>query len=153
MLAPLITVLPEVLLGLESVGLIIAGKTSASENHTLLHIHGALLCFQTLKITVSIKTAPISSLMISKASNNKVKVLGAQLCPTLCDLMDYNQPGSSVHGILWARILEWVAIPFSRGIFQTQGLNPALWADSLPLSYQGIRRSERTNTMLCGGQS
>ena len=34
---------------------------------------------------------------------------------TLCDPMDYSSPGSSVHGILWARILEWVAIPFSRG--------------------------------------
>ena len=38
-----------------------------------------------------------------------------QLCPTLCDSMDYSPPGSSVHGILQARILEWVAIPFSRG--------------------------------------
>ena len=34
---------------------------------------------------------------------------------TLCDSMDCSPPGSSVHGILWARILEWVAIPFSRG--------------------------------------
>ena len=37
----------------------------------------------------------------------KVKI--AQLCPTLCDPMDY-----TVHGILQARILEWVAVPFSR---------------------------------------
>ena len=36
-------------------------------------------------------------------------------CPTLCDTMDCSPPGSSVHGILQARILEWVAIPFSRG--------------------------------------
>ena len=35
-------------------------------------------------------------------------------------------PGSSVHGILQARILEWVAIPFSREIFQTQELNLGL---------------------------
>ena len=35
-------------------------------------------------------------------------------------------PGSSVHGILQARILEWVAVPFSRGIFSTQGLNLSL---------------------------
>ena len=41
-------------------------------------------------------------------------VLIAQLCPTLCDPMDCNPPGSSIHGILQARILEWVAIPFSR---------------------------------------
>ena len=37
------------------------------------------------------------------------------LCPTLCDLMDYRLPSSSVHGILQARILEWVAISSSRG--------------------------------------
>ena len=37
----------------------------------------------------------------------------AQLCPTLCDPMDY-----TVHGILQARILEWVAFPFSRGSSQ-----------------------------------
>ena len=38
-----------------------------------------------------------------------------QSCPTLCDPMDCSPPGSSIHGILQARILEWVAIPFSRG--------------------------------------
>ena len=44
----------------------------------------------------------------------KVKVLVAELCLTLCNPMDCSPPGSSVHGILQARILEWVAIPFSR---------------------------------------
>ena len=38
----------------------------------------------------------------------------AQSCPTLCDPMDCSPPGSCVHGILQARILEWVAISFSR---------------------------------------
>ena len=38
-----------------------------------------------------------------------------QSCPTLCDPMDCSLPGSSVHRILQARILEWVAISFSRG--------------------------------------
>ena len=42
-------------------------------------------------------------------------VLVTQLCPTLCDPMDGSPPGSSVHGILQARILEWATIPFSRG--------------------------------------
>ena len=37
----------------------------------------------------------------------------AQLCPTLCDLVDCSPPGSSVHGILQARVLEWGAIAFS----------------------------------------
>jgi len=55
--------------------------------------------------------------------------------------MNYNLPGSPVHGILQARILEWAAISFSRG--STQGSNPRLlhllhWkADSLPLSHLG----------------
>ena len=40
---------------------------------------------------------------------NEVKVKVAQSCPTLCDPMVYTVPG-----ILWARILEWVAFPFSR---------------------------------------
>ena len=38
-----------------------------------------------------------------------------QSCPTLCDPMDYSPPGFSVHGIFQARVLEWVAISFSRG--------------------------------------
>ena len=45
-------------------------------------------------------------------------VLVAQSGPTLCDPVDYSPPGSSVHEILQARMLEWVAIPFSRGSSQ-----------------------------------
>ena len=40
----------------------------------------------------------------------------AESCPTLCDPMHYSSPGSSVHGICQARILEWVAISFSRDL-------------------------------------
>ena len=57
-----------------------------------------------------------------------------QLCPTLCDPMNF-----TVHGILQAGILEWVAFPFSRGSSQprdrTQSLS--LWEDSLPAEPQG----------------
>ena len=42
-------------------------------------------------------------------------MLVAQLCLTLCDPVDCSWPSSSVHGNLQARILKWVAIPFSRG--------------------------------------
>ena len=42
-------------------------------------------------------------------------VMYAQLCPTLCDPTDCNLPGSSVHEIFQVKILEWVAISFSRG--------------------------------------
>ena len=53
-------------------------------------------------------------------------VLFALSCLTVCNPMDYSPPGSSVHGILQARILEWVAIPLLQGIFPTQGSNLAL---------------------------
>ena len=49
--------------------------------------------------------------------------------------MDYSPPGSSVHGILQARILEWVAISFSRGIFLTHVLNPPFYSPSLAAGF------------------
>ena len=72
-------------------------------------------------------------LFIQSLSSNQGKVLVVQLCLTLCDPMD---PGSS---ILQARILEWVAIPFSRG-FPDPGIKPrssTLQADSLLFEPQG----------------
>ena len=53
---------------------------------------------------------------LSHQRSPKVKV--TQSCPTLYDPMDYGLPGSSVHGILQARILEWAAVPFSKGCSQ-----------------------------------
>ena len=51
-----------------------------------------------------------------KALGNKtMEVLFAQVCPTLCNHLDGSLLGSSVHGILQARVLEWIAISFSRG--------------------------------------
>ena len=52
-----------------------------------------------------------------------VEVLVTQSCPTLCDPVDCRPAGSSVHRIFQARILEWVAIPFSWVFFPTQGTN------------------------------
>ena len=59
----------------------------------------------------------------------------AQSCLTLCDPVDYNPPGSSVHVILQARIVTWVAMPSSRGssrprissTVQVGSLPPSLW--------------------------
>ena len=53
-------------------------------------------------------------LLTSVACKDILVVLVIQLCLTLHNPMDYSPPGSSVHGILQARILQWVAIPFSR---------------------------------------
>ena len=67
-------------------------------------------------------------------STHSVKVKVAQLCPTLCNLMDY-----TVHGILQARIQEWVAFPFSRGSSQPKDRTQVSWlqVDSLPAEPQG----------------
>ena len=50
----------------------------------------------------------------------------AQSCPALCDSKDCSSPGSSVHGILQARILKWGCHSLLQGIFLTQRLNPGL---------------------------
>ena len=66
------------------------------------------------------------------------KVLVLQSFSTLCDPVDCSPPGSSIHGILQARILEWAAISY----FLTQGLNPSLLhqqANSLPLSHPNTK--------------
>ena len=63
-----------------------------------------------------------------------------QSCLTLCKPMDYSLSGSSVHGILQARILEWVAIPLLQGNLPDPGIKPgfpALQADSLPSESPG----------------
>ena len=68
-------------------------------------------------------TTPVShalwadSLLLVRGDPNLLYIhaKSLQLCGTLCDPMDCSPPGSSVHRILQARILEWVALPFSRG--------------------------------------
>ena len=82
-----------------------------------LHIHH--LAGQSKYLTFLFLTLKISKHKCLYLLPVKVKV--TQSCPTLCDAMDY-----SVHGILQAKILEWVAFPFSRGFFQTQGSNLGL---------------------------
>ena len=77
--------------------------------------------------------------------------LVTQLCPTLWDPMDCSPSGFSVHGIFQARILEWVAIPSSRGSSQPRDqpktpASPALQADSLLLSQQGSPGYPQSNS-------
>ena len=71
-----------------------------------------------------------------------VCIQSLQLCPTPCDPMDFSPQGSTVHGILQARILEWVATPFSRGSSQPRDQTHVScllnWqAGSLPLALSG----------------
>ena len=77
---------------------------------------------QTVRYEISYKNILYSTRTIDTQITNyeKVKVLVAQSCLILCDPMDCSLPGSSVHGISQARILQWVTISFS------QGSNPCL---------------------------
>ena len=61
----------------------------------------------------------MSSHLILLVDEEKLKCI-TQLCLTLFNPLGYSPPGSSVHGILQARILEWVAMPFSRGSSQPE---------------------------------
>ena len=66
-------------------------------------------------------------------------VLVTQPCLTLCDLMDCRPPGTSVHGVLQARILEWVATSFCRDLpsLGIKPRSPALQSDALPSALLG----------------
>ena len=92
------------------------------------------------------------SLFLHKDLLKSCCCLVTKSCLTLCDSMDYSLPSSSVHGIIQARKLEWVAISYSRqenwsGLpFPAPGdlpnpeiepTTPAWQVDSLPLSHQG----------------
>ena len=61
------------------------------------------------------RRSPQSSLANTSTCPKKVRALVAQSCSALCDPMDYNPADSPIRGILQARILEWVPIPFSKG--------------------------------------
>ena len=84
----------------------------------------------------------------------KVEVLVAQSCPTFHKSMDCYPPGGPVHGILQARILKWVAMPFSRESSQLKSpASPALQADSLTSEPSGkpIKTMKGSKT-LAGGK-
>ena len=71
-----------------------------------------------VKVRTGDKDLGVSIVFVSSRRSCRsscVFVLVSQLCPTLCDPMNCSSPGSSVHGILQARIQDWVAISFSRG--------------------------------------
>ena len=64
------------------------------------------------------KIKVLSKSFVYFTAHYSVLCLVTQKCLTLCDPMDCSLPGSSVHGILQARILEWIAIPTCRGSSQ-----------------------------------
>ena len=94
----------------------LAGTLTQVSNSHLLH----LLYWQAGSVTLAPLESPFYILFrtyLSCGSQRKKESESevAQSCLTLCDPVDCSLPGSSIHGILQARILEWVAISFSRG--------------------------------------
>ena len=81
---------------------------------------------------------------------NKTESEVAQSCLTLCDPMDCSLPGSSIHGIFQARVLEWVAISFSRGSSRPEDetcVSPIVGRCFYRLSHQGspiLNKTEHT---------
>ena len=83
-----------------------------------------------------------------------MQLLVAQSCLTLFDPMDCSPSGSSIHGILQARILEWVAMPFSRGSSHPgiEPRSPILQADSLPSEPPGETQGPHKWDLMPGKQ-
>ena len=79
---------------------------------------------------------------VRHSERSKSESVSRKLCPALCNPMDCSPSGSSVHGILQARILEWVVIPFSKGSSQLriELSSPAMQADSSPSKPPGKPR-------------
>ena len=90
--------------------------------------------------------------LFNPESESKTESEVTQSCPTLCNPTDYSLPGSSVHGIFQARVLEWVAIAFSRGsswprdwtqVSRIVGRGFTIWAtrevlDSINFPFSGV---------------
>ena len=90
--------------------------------------------FFSFQIFLSYSTFLCDTKSVHSLAHSKSSESDTQSCPTLCDPMNY-----TVHGILQARILEWVAFPFSRDL-PNPGIklrSPTMQADSLPAEPQG----------------
>ena len=70
------------------------------------------------KDLMTVESLPVGVMTLTSLKLSEVKA--AQSCPTLCNPMDFSLPGSSVHGILQGRILEWASMSSSRGSSQAR---------------------------------
>ena len=81
------------------------------------------------------------------AANSSGVMLVAQLFPTLCDTMNCSRPGSSVHEISQARILEWVAVSFFRGVCISLHLITTLKSHQLQDSSRSLHFSDPVSSL------
>ena len=100
-------------MGSQRIGHDLATKQQQQSLPLLLHV----LCLYVCKLLSSYKD---TSHVRLRASPTLLSVCEPSVCPALCDPMDCSPPGSSVHGIFQARILQWGAISSFRGSFITE---------------------------------
>ena len=100
------------------------GKNSSLIVHILCTLNLKLFFVRTTEALWHFKVSDNGSQ--KNVTNHRLGV-HAELCLTLCDPMDCSPPGSSVHGIFQARILEWVAMPSSRGSSRPRDWTPVSW--------------------------
>ena len=107
------------------------------------------VCLNILLILIQIIDKPpnFSEVVLTHETSSFLCAKSFQ-CPTLCDVMDRSPPGSSVLGILQARILEWVAMPSSRGFSRPRNWTRVSYVSSLAgrffttsAAWEGIFRS------------
>ena len=103
------------------------GKWTSKASSNTYHL-SPMLAFPSVEKLSSAKLVPGAKkvednryMEKTRRKDNGMHTQLLQSCLTLCDPMDCSLPGSSVHGILQARILEWVAIPSSRGSSSARG--------------------------------
>ena len=84
----------------------------------------------------------------------RVDATSLQSCPTLCSFNNHSLPGSSVHGILQARILEWVALPSSRGSSQPRGETCIFYDSSISCTGRRVlyHQCHLGSPISCGGR-
>ena len=112
------------------------GLSPESISRTSTATQGKLLWPRAVEAQFQIKRNTMKTANQQPQENNPImfrKVKVKSLSPTLCDPVDCSPPGSSIHGILQARILEWVAISFSRDLPDPgiEPRSPTLQADAL----------------------
>ena len=96
-------------------------------------------------LSTRVKNSPMIGLLLTTPTPTRRSSVEfssvAELCPTLCDPMNCSPPGFSVHGILQARILEWIAIPFSENL-PNPGIEPwfplSIWTWVQPLGWEDL---------------
>ena len=101
------------------------GKTHPAEHSQVTELEDIITHYaKLLTLGLSVKQQQITGMVIDVSHSLKTTIFvstkSLRSCPALCIPMDRSPPGSSAHGILQARILEWVAMPSSREVSRDQ---------------------------------